>query len=319
MNKKSIIVQVGALIIMICVVIASSFIGFYFNKDDATVIEKSGFALTEKEKSNDGDSGNSGNGIGGLSEDIANENPDNYDYYYIDNTLRVAIKKIIDSKAKQRYYVADIVLASPEQFKTAFAFGTYSSSGREGTKEMANDNGAVIAISGDYYNQRGGGIVIRNGKLYRNTSTTREYLMIDKNGDFLFSDGENSAVDGKDLIKDEIEQCFAFGPVLVKDGVVQKTFKDRYDGVSGPNPRAMIGQIDSLHYVFVVVEGKFDDAKGMTYAQSATLMEILGCKNAYNLDGGGSATLVFQGKMVNRPSQGSEREISDCIVIKGDN
>ena len=85
------------------------------------------------------------------------------------------------------------------------------------------------------------------------------------------------------------------------------------------NPRTAIGQIGSLHYAFVVTDGRTEESAGLSLVQLADLMLDIGCETAYNLDGGGSSTMVFQGEVVNNPTTNgrtiTEREVSDIVYI----
>ena len=85
------------------------------------------------------------------------------------------------------------------------------------------------------------------------------------------------------------------------------------------NPRTAIGIVDELHYVFVCVDGRTSDSRGMTVYELAEFMQSLGVSTAYNLDGGGSATMYFNGQVVNTPTSngdlGDEREVSDIVYI----
>ena len=85
------------------------------------------------------------------------------------------------------------------------------------------------------------------------------------------------------------------------------------------NPRTAIGMIDEGHYVFVVSDGRTDESEGLSLYQLAAFMEQLGVETAYNLDGGGSSTMVFNGELVNNPTTTGnsvkERSVSDIVYI----
>ena len=67
--------------------------------------------------------------------------------------------------------------------------------------------------------------------------------------------------------------------------------------------------------MIVIVEGRMEGADGMTLNELQQIFLNLGCKTAYNLDGGGSTSLYFQGKLINTPSDGSERSVVDMIYF----
>ena len=85
------------------------------------------------------------------------------------------------------------------------------------------------------------------------------------------------------------------------------------------NPRTAIGVLSPLHYIFVVSDGRTDESVGLSLLELAQLMQDLGCTLAYNLDGGGSSTMWFNGEVLNRPTtfgdKISERSVSDIVYI----
>ena len=84
------------------------------------------------------------------------------------------------------------------------------------------------------------------------------------------------------------------------------------------NPRTAIGEISPLHYVFVVSDGRTSESAGLSLYELATVMKDLGCEVAYNLDGGGSSTMYFNGQVINNPTNGTssgERSVSDIVYI----
>ena len=87
------------------------------------------------------------------------------------------------------------------------------------------------------------------------------------------------------------------------------------------NPRTAIGMIEKGHYVMVVSDGRTSESAGLTLYQLAGVMKDLGCTEAYNLDGGGSTTMVFNGNVINKPTTNgntiSERAVSDIVYIAG--
>jgi len=250
------------------------------------------------------------------TEEPTTSEADNYDYYYNDGDVRIAINAVTDKENKQKYYVADVQLSSIKYFTSMFAYGKYSTKLRQGVTEMAEMTGAIFAVSGDYYSQRSNGCVIRNGVLYKNTKTSRDLLVMYENGDLdIIPYGEYP--DGEELIEQGVIQAYIFGPAIVEDGKAVDEVRKTSDYIEESHPRMIIGQIDTLHYLFVAVDGRRDDAVGMDIYECGELMESLGCRVAYNLDGGGTTTMVFQGEIINVPSQGSERAISDGIGILG--
>ncbi|MDR0286466.1 MAG: phosphodiester glycosidase family protein [Clostridiales bacterium] len=236
---------------------------------------------------------------------------------YINDNINIYIERC--SKDGAVYYVADIQLASVDYLRTAFANNTYGKNVTQPTSKMASDNNAIFAINGDYYGFRDNGIVIRNGILYRDvprSAPDNQSLTIDINGNMDIVTEKKGV--GQSLIDSSVLQAFSFGPVLVKDGVAAKINTKSVSETE--NPRTAIGQISPLHYIFIVVDGRTSDSSGMTLEQLTNVFLEKGCNIAYNLDGGGSSTMWFKGKVINVPidgKSGAERSVSDIIYIPG--
>lgn len=216
-------------------------------------------------------------------------------------------------------YVADIQLASPEYLKTAFANTTFGRNVTEKTSQIAADNDAVFAINGDFYGARNQGYVIRNHDLYRSKSASEEQedLVIYTDGSFsIVKEGDVTA---QELLDQGAWQTFSFGPGLIKDGTVTVSENTEVDRARTSNPRTGIGQVDGLHYIFVVSDGRTEASEGLSLMQMAEFMKSLGVTTAYNLDGGGSSTMYFDGKVINQPTSNGrsikERSVSDIVYL----
>ncbi len=117
------------------------------------------------------------------------------------------------------------------------------------------------------------------------------------------------------------------GPGLVRDGEALLTDNEggfRHPGdpifgltwVDGPNPRTMIGRTASGRLLLVVCDGRQPDwSVGLPLRDAVRVMRHLGAVDAMALDGGGSSTLVVNGQVVNSPSDGAERPVSDALLL----
>lgn len=215
-------------------------------------------------------------------------------------------------------YVADVTASSVASLKTALANGTFGKNITATTSDIAADNDAILAINGDYYSARSG-YVIRNGVLYRATSSdsSQEDLVIWADGSFsVVTEGSVSA---QELLDQGAWQVLSFGPALLENGAVSVSTTEEVDKAMTTNPRTVIGIIDSLHYVFVVADGRTSASTGLSLYEMAEFLQSLGVQTAYNLDGGGSSTMVFNGEVVNNPTTTgnsiSERKVSDIVYI----
>ena len=213
-------------------------------------------------------------------------------------------------------YVADITVSSAEIIKTALADDTYGKNITAYTSTIASENQAVLAINGDYYGAQESGYVIRNGVAYRETSDGEDILVLYADGSMKVLDSDDVTV--QELLDQGVWQAWSFGPGLLSDGEVTVGENTEVSRAMNSNPRTAIGQIDDNHYVFVVSDGRTDESKGLSLYELAEFMESLGCRTAYNLDGGGSSTMYFNGSVVNNPTTNGrirERAVSDIVYI----
>lgn len=215
-------------------------------------------------------------------------------------------------------YVADVQVSSAEYLKTAFAKSAYGKNVTDKTSGIAEDAGAILAINGDYYGAREKGYVIRNGVLYRSTSSSgQEDLVIYKDGSFDII--TEKSVSAQSLLDAGAQQVLSFGPALIIDCKVSVTEDEEVGKAMSSNPRTAIGIIDDLHYVLVVSDGRTGASEGLSLRELAEFMQSLDVDIAYNLDGGGSSTMVFNGKVINNPTTNGksikERSVSDIVYI----
>lgn len=215
-------------------------------------------------------------------------------------------------------FVADVYISSPALFKTAFANDTYGRNINKKTTQIAADHGAILAVNGDFYGARQSGYVIRNGALFSNLPNPKNQdLVVYTDGSFgIFNEADFPA---EDILNSGAWQVLAFGPALVNNSQIVVSEKQEVAHASYSNPRTAIGYIDAGHYQFVVSDGRTSISAGLSLYELATFMQSSGCKVAYNLDGGGSSTLVFQGQLLNNPCPGGdyivERSVSDIVYI----
>ena len=234
---------------------------------------------------------------------------------YTDENIQITITEY--EAADTIIYAADVQVSSAEYLKTALAKGVYGRNVTEDTSDIAESAGAIFAVNGDYYGAQQKGYVIRNGVLYRGTSAGREDLVIYEDGSFgIITEGQISA---EQLIKDGAQQVLSFGPALIENGQISVGVRSEVGKAMASNPRTAIGIIDEAHYLFVVADGRTSESEGLSLYQLAQVMQQLGAKTADNLDGGGSSTMYFNGRVINNPTTNgrtiSERRVSDIVYI----
>lgn len=216
-----------------------------------------------------------------------------------------------------RIYIADIVLRDAAHLRTAVANGTFGRNVQSPTSAMAAENNAILAVNGDYYGFRDSGFVMRQGYLYRDEAqqdTNCEDLVIYKDGRLEVVNESQS--DAAALAEAGAVQIFSFGPGLIQNGEITVTESSEVGRSMLSNPRTAIGQIGPLHYILVVSDGRSEESAGLSLLELAQVLLELGCRTAYNLDGGGSSTMWFLGEIINHPSDShGERSVSDIVYI----
>jgi len=215
-------------------------------------------------------------------------------------------------------YIADVIISDPSKIESSLAQSMFGRNITQTTSEIAKSTGAILAINGDYYGFRDAGYVMRNGYLYRDTpSKDSEDLVI-------YEDGTMEVISESDVSAQELQekgatQIYSFGPGLISNGEITVDSDDEVGRAKEDNPRTAIGMIDKGHYVFVVSDGRTDESEGLSLRQLAEVMQDLECTVAYNLDGGGSSTMYFNGEVINNPTSNGnkikERSVSDIVYI----
>lgn len=218
------------------------------------------------------------------------------------------------------YYVADLTLSDATSLRGAFANNQFGENITALVSETAAANNAILAVNGDYYGFRDSGIVIRNGVVFRD-SGAREGLAMYRDGTVkVYDETQTTAAQ---LVADGVWNTLSFGPAIVESGAavsgIDQVEVDTNVGnhsIQGEQPRTAIGVTADGHILLVVVDGRDPGySRGATLPELADIMISLGATTAYNLDGGGSSELWFNGVVVNQPSNGGERATSDILYI----
>ena len=234
---------------------------------------------------------------------------------YSDDNMSITVSQV--RAYDTDIYVADIQVSSVAYLKTALAQNAYGRNLKDTTSGMAEDSGAVLAINGDYYGFRDDGYVVRNGILYREAASAGTDALVIY-GDGTMASASQDETTAQQLVDSGAWQVLSFGPTLVENGALAVSAGDEVDQAMGSNPRTAIGMVSPLHYIVVVSDGRTGDDDGLSLYQLAQVMADNGATYAYNLDGGGSSTMYFQGQVVNDAGSGNrsgEREVSDIVYF----
>lgn len=216
---------------------------------------------------------------------------------------------------KISYVLADIYVGNISCFQTAFAQDTYGIGYTEKLSDMSARMQAVLAVNGDSYSNdrhQNNGTIIRNGITYRSQQSDAETCVLNRDGTMdIYPPGQ---VDPRTLKKRGAYQSWIFGPSLLEDNGKAKTSFITWDYIRESHPRTAIGYYEPGHYCLFLVDGRQKASRGMFLDEMAKVFEDLGCKKAYNLDGGHCSFMTFENQVANHPYK-PEHEVEDGIFI----
>lgn len=212
------------------------------------------------------------------------------------------------------YHVADIYLASPEQFTTYTANNELAYFSTQPVEEMDAAAHAILSVSGDCYSYQQYSLLVRNSQVYMTEHTYEDICVLYPDGRMETLAREDYEVDS--LLAEKPTQVWCFGPSLLNADGTARQNPPCSETVGFVNPRCAIGYYEPGHYCFVVVDGRQDGySVGLLLSELAQVFEELGCTAAYNLDGGGTAVMFFNHEPFSRQSNGADRRIGDILVI----
>lgn len=232
---------------------------------------------------------------------------------------RVEVKVFKLDELGYRGYIAKVKLYDPLAFRVVLAQDKYGE--KETPWQATTRTGAILGVNG--------------GGFYRFMQDGREYTLPIGNTviDGKLVGGFQASVediffsgirrDGKliggiffekdDLLKHKPWQGVSFVPILIQDG---KPVPLPKKWQNTKHPRTIIGEYANGDLILIVVDGRQSDwSSGVTLERLQIKLIELGVKEGYNLDGGGSSTFIFNGKVLNRPSDGIQRSMATNIVV----
>lgn len=237
--------------------------------------------------------------------------------YYLDETIMaITWKQVLHEGV---YTISEVKIAHPSQFRRFLSGGAYGSGIQLSTTHMAQIVNAVVASSGDFYAFRPLGVTVYEGVVRRGNDDSVDTCYIDDKGNMLFS--FRGQFDSNDQIQqfvdaNNIRFSMSFGPVLIQDGVARE-IPSLYAIGEGTKKysRAVLCQLDDLHYLVITVnrEGVYRNVPNLKMLQDE-LMKF-GVRHAYTLDGGQTAALVMNDKLINRVDWDEQRLISDIFYF----
>ena len=213
-------------------------------------------------------------------------------------SVTVSHHEVGEGDEKITYHLADIYIGNVECFRSGLAKTPPKFRMSASLLKMMEDNNAVVAV----WSSRSSGVdlcvLYRDGRMQ--TYSSGKFHM-DK------------------AIVDDVFQVWSFGPALLnEDGTPRDIPWSAIPNVhiSGRNPRTAIGYYEPGHYCFMVVDGRQKGySRGATLAEMSQWFSEMGCMAAFNLDGGGSSLMGFQGELISKFYSEYPRNLSDCIYI----
>lgn len=216
---------------------------------------------------------------------------------------------------KVSYVLADIFIGDINCLQTAFAEDTYGIGYSEKLSNMSARLGSVLAVNGDSYSNNrheDNGTIIRNGVVYRNKQTSEETCVLNWDGTMdIYQPGQ---LDLQQLIDRGAYQSWIFGPSLLDENGKAKDRFLTWGYIRQSHPRTAIGYYEPGHYCLLLVDGRQKNSRGMFLDEMAKVFEDLGCKLAYNLDGGHCSFMTLKEHVANHPYK-PEHKVEDGIFI----
>ena len=232
----------------------------------------------------------------------------NSKYTYNSPTLKITLER--KSVHGIPYWTARIRTSSASQLRSALSHGTYGGT-RQTTSSAVSSTGGIIGVNGSAFDYGTGkpsplGMCIKNGKIYGDYATSYSVMAVKKDGT-IYTPAQGLA--GKDLLAQGVKDTYNFGPILIKDGKTQPA----WDETTKYYPRTAVGMVKPNEYVLLVTDtGEYT---GLNHWDMVNIFQSFGCRYAYNLDGGGSATLYYNGKVMNKLIGGSQRPCADFLYF----
>ena len=226
--------------------------------------------------------------------------------------------------------------------------------GLETPQEMAKKTGAVVVINGGYFSrgqypishvgllksknkliEPASGSVIRDNIRY-NINRGALGIMYDNTVDISWASTLNDSIFCWDypinnrpgnpaLVNYDNAQYWSVveamhaGPILINKGLEMVTTEEEIffnTPVDGIQPRSAMGLKKNGDVIFMVVDGRQIDSRGVYLKELAMLMAQFDCDQALNLDGGGSSALIINGKLINKPiGLKTQRQVMSCVGV----
>lgn len=226
---------------------------------------------------------------------------------------RATIKVFSLKEAGYRGYMAKVKLHDPTAVKLVLSHDKVGDKG-ETTSQAAKRTGATLAINGGGFATQGGllypmGITVVDGQIRTYSRIDLSFIGFNDKGRLV-----GGAVTSKEQVKQlRVQQGATFVPTLLQDGkklTIPKKYRNQ------KQPRTLIGHFSNGDILMIVIDGReYGYSTGITLEDAQDKLLEFNVRDAYNLDGGGSSTFYYNGKVLNKPSDGRERPLASSFVI----
>lgn len=235
-------------------------------------------------------------------------------YYYDETILAITWK---EDREGCCVTFGEVIISDGSQIRRVLADNTYRSFNWETPTQMAQRTNAVLGMTGDFYMFRQVGIMAYQGQVYRTDPSSLAHAFFTYDGDMILTKGhEVSQGKAVQYVADNnVSFSLGFGPVIIENYEVLPhppyilgEFLDNY-------PRAAIGEVDPLHFIVMTAGNEGEPDRTITLSESTQFILEKGVHKAYNLDGGKTANMTFNGVLTADPTYAGERTMSDMFYF----
>ena len=235
-------------------------------------------------------------------------------YYFDESILAIVWKEDRDGCCVT---FGEVIIKDGSQIRRVLADDTYRSFNWETPTQMSQRTNAVLGMTGDFYMFRQVGIMAYQGQVYRTDTSSLAHAFFTYDGEMLLTKGhEVSQSEAVQFVADnDVSFSLGFGPVIIENYEVLPhppyilgEFLDNY-------PRAAIGEVDPLHFIVMTAGNEGEGDRTITLAESTRFILEKNVHKAYNLDGGKTANMTFNGVLTADPALGAERTMSDMFYF----
>lgn len=212
------------------------------------------------------------------------------------------------------YFLTHIIVNDPSsQVKGGLSNDSWGGY-REYPTTYAGRTGAAVTTNGSYFSYDSGqpvcaGCFIKGGKILKDGVTNGKEICLDNTGKFYTP---SAGISASTLLASGVKDIWGTAdPLLIQDG--QKVDLANQQKINNTYyNRTAIGMVQPGEY-YMITAGTAQYKNGLSFAELQSIFANLGCTYARSMDGGGSSSLVVNGKLLNTPAQYDERPVVDFL------